>query len=129
MLKIGLYVIVATLAIAHVSNCANILMTTLGGTKSHKVPFWELARGLIPKGHNVTFINAFPAEFHLPGLEEITPSEFVVYIRNYTNWDLLGARMRSEEPVHPIDVIKYGYEVSIITLLEETLRLKVTALN
>lgn len=29
--------------------CADILMATLGGTKSHKIPFWELAKGLIPR--------------------------------------------------------------------------------
>lgn len=26
---------------------ADILMVTMGGTKSHKIPFWELAKGLI----------------------------------------------------------------------------------
>jgi len=28
---------------------ANILMATMGGTKSHKIPFWELAKGLISR--------------------------------------------------------------------------------
>uniref|UniRef100_A0A6P4FDQ3 Uncharacterized protein LOC108047812 isoform X2 n=1 Tax=Drosophila rhopaloa TaxID=1041015 RepID=A0A6P4FDQ3_DRORH len=28
---------------------ADILMATQGGTKSHKIPFWELARGLIAR--------------------------------------------------------------------------------
>lgn len=87
-------------------------MITMGGTKSHKIPFWELARGLIPRGHNVTFINAFPADFYLDGLEEITPASFVFYVRNYTNWDLLGAKMRGEEPVHPLDILRYAYEVN-----------------
>ncbi|KAB0799481.1 hypothetical protein PPYR_07361 [Photinus pyralis] len=90
---------------------ANILMITLGGTKSHKIPFWELARGLIPRGHNVTFINAFPADFVMPGLEEITPPGLVFYVRNFTDWDLVGSRMRGEEPVHPLDMLRYGYQV------------------
>lgn len=28
---------------------ADILMVTMGGTKSHKIPFQELAKGLIPR--------------------------------------------------------------------------------
>lgn len=28
---------------------ADILMATMGGTKSHKIPFWELAKGLIAR--------------------------------------------------------------------------------
>lgn len=41
-------------------------------------------------GHNITFLNGFPADFHMDGLVEITPTGFVQYIQNYTNWDLLG---------------------------------------
>lgn len=41
-------------------------------------------------GHNITFLNGFPADFHVDGLVEITPTNFVQYIQNYTNWDLLG---------------------------------------
>lgn len=102
----------ATLAVINLCTCANILMITMGGTKSHKIPFWELARGLIPRGHNITFINAFPADFDLQGLEEITPAGLVFYVRNFTNWDLVGARMRGEDPVPPLDMIRYASEVS-----------------
>lgn len=102
----------AILATLNLCACANILMITMGGTKSHKIPFWELAKGLIPRGHNITFISAFPADFFVPGLEEITPTGLVFYVKNFTNWDLVGARMRGEEPVHPIDMIRYPYEVS-----------------
>ncbi|KAK5643370.1 hypothetical protein RI129_007215 [Pyrocoelia pectoralis] len=97
--------------IIQLSSTANILMITLGGTKSHKIPFWELARGLIPRGHNISFISAFPADFILPGLEEITPPGLVFYVKNFTDWDLVGSRMRGEEPVHPLDMLRYGYEV------------------
>lgn len=41
-------------AIASLGNClgADILMLTMGGTKSHKIPFLELAKGLMPRyGH------------------------------------------------------------------------------
>jgi 2-hydroxyacylsphingosine 1-beta-galactosyltransferase len=85
----------------------------MGGTKSHKIPFWELAKGLINRyvrrwngmesfypiknssfykssGHNVTFLNGFPADFSFEGLVEITPTNLVHYIQNYTNWDLVG---------------------------------------
>ncbi|XP_017775676.1 PREDICTED: 2-hydroxyacylsphingosine 1-beta-galactosyltransferase-like [Nicrophorus vespilloides] len=105
-----LRVALAILTVINVCQCANILMITMGGTKSHKIPYWELARGLIPRGHNITFISPFPADFFMPGLEEITPAGLVFYVRNFTNWDLVGARMRGEEPVHPLDVIRYPSE-------------------
>lgn len=111
MYIIRLSIAAATLAVINQCTCSNILMITMGGTKSHKIPFWELARGLIPRGHNITFISAFPADFLQPGLEEITPAGLVFYVRNFTNWDLVGARMRGEEPVSPRDMIRYGYEV------------------
>lgn len=86
-------------------------MITLGGTKSHKIPFWELAKGLTSREHNITFISPFPQDFVMDGLEEITPASLVFYVKNFTNWDLVGARMRGEEPVHPIDMMRYPYEV------------------
>ncbi|KAJ3662447.1 hypothetical protein Zmor_006797 [Zophobas morio] len=104
------------MAVINVCTCANILMITMGGTKSHKIPFWELARGLIPRGHNITFISAFPSDFLMPGLEEITPTSFVFYVKNFTNWDLVGAKIRGEEPVHPFDMVRYAYEACDVLL-------------
>lgn len=37
------------LACIQMCRAADILMMTLGGTKSHKIPFLELAKGLIPR--------------------------------------------------------------------------------
>ncbi|GBP43541.1 2-hydroxyacylsphingosine 1-beta-galactosyltransferase [Eumeta japonica] len=93
------------------SACASeLLMVTMGGTKSHKIPFWELAKGMIRRGHNVTFLSAFPPDFHVQGLEEIAPESLVSYVKSFTDWDLVGARIRGEEPVAPFDIIRYGYE-------------------
>ncbi|XP_022906342.2 UDP-glucosyltransferase 2 [Onthophagus taurus] len=110
------------LSITSICSCSNILMITMGGTKSHKIPFWELARGLIPRGHNITFINAFPPDFHLQGLEEITPASFVFYVKNFTNWDLVGARIKGEEPVHPFDIVRYSYETCELLLTDHETR-------
>ncbi|XP_034653778.1 2-hydroxyacylsphingosine 1-beta-galactosyltransferase isoform X2 [Drosophila subobscura] len=88
----------------------DILMATQGGTKSHKIPFWELAKGLIARGHNITFLSGFPADFHIDGLQEVTPAGLVEYIQNYTNWDLLGARIAGEMPIKPWDGIRYAFE-------------------
>lgn len=104
------------LAIINFCTCANILMITMGGTKSHKIPFWELAKGLIPRGHNVTFISAFLPDFHVTGLEEITPVGLVFYVRNFTNWDLVGARMKGEEPVSPLNMVRYATEACDVLL-------------
>ncbi|CAH1159905.1 unnamed protein product [Phaedon cochleariae] len=109
-------IVTASMAVINICTCANILMITMGGTKSHKIPFWELARGLIPRGHNITFISAFPADFYLSGMEEITPAGLVFYVRNFTNWDLVGARMKGEEPVHPLDMVRYAYEACEVLL-------------
>lgn len=86
-------------------------MITLAGTKSHKIPFLELAKGLTERKHNVTFINAFPTEVQNSLIEEINPTNLVLYIRNFTNWDLLGPKMKGELPVPVIDVFKFGYQV------------------
>ncbi|KAM3962043.1 UDP-glycosyltransferase family 50 member B3 [Aphomia sociella] len=85
-------------------------MITMGGTKSHKMPFWELSRGLIRRGHNITFISAFPPDFHIDGLEEIAPEGLVSYVKSYMIFDLVGARMKGEEPVPPMDIMRFGYE-------------------
>lgn len=63
------------------------------------------------RDHNVTFVSAFPADFHLPGLEEVTPAGLVFYVRNYTNWDLVGARLKGEEALTPQKIFRYPYEV------------------
>ncbi|XP_037293404.1 UDP-glucosyltransferase 2 isoform X2 [Manduca sexta] len=89
---------------------SDILMITMGGTKSHKIPFWALAKGLIRRGHNITFISGFQPDFHLDGLEEIAPEGLVSYVRNFMSSDLVGARMRGEEPVAVTDILRYGYE-------------------
>lgn len=91
---------------------SDILMITMGGTKSHKIPFWELARGLIARQHNVTFLSGFLADFEQDGLHEVTPAGLVNYIRNYTqDWDLVGARMRGDLPISLWDAIRYPLEV------------------
>ncbi|CRK91551.1 CLUMA_CG005208, isoform A [Clunio marinus] len=106
------YLITIFIIASGLTQCAseNILMVTMGGTKSHKIPFWELARGLISRGHNITFLSGFPADFHINGLVEITPTGFVQYIQNYTNWDLLGRRMRNQLPVPLLDIMRYPIE-------------------
>ncbi|XP_002061112.3 2-hydroxyacylsphingosine 1-beta-galactosyltransferase [Drosophila willistoni] len=102
----GLLLIVCTSSVL----AADILMATMGGTKSHKIPFWELAKGLIVRGHNITFLSGFPADFHLDGLHEVTPAGLVEFIHNYTNWDLLGSRMAGEMPIKPWDGLRYAFE-------------------
>lgn len=91
---------------------SKILMVTLAGTKSHKVPFLELGKGLGERGHNVTFMNAFPTDNHSPFVHEIYPTNLVLYIENFTNWDLLGPKMKGRRMPIPItDVFKFGYQV------------------
>ncbi|XP_062125452.1 UDP-glucosyltransferase 2-like isoform X1 [Drosophila sulfurigaster albostrigata] len=91
-------------------NGSNILMITMGGTKSHKIPFWALGRALIKRGHRITFVNGFQADFHVDGLVEVTPKRLVQYIRNYTDWDLVGARYAGQQPLSIFDAMRYPIE-------------------
>ena len=71
-------------------------------------------RALVDKGHNVTFMSAFPPARDSPdepGFEEVTPLGLVLYVRNFTDWDLVGARFRGEEPVPWDQALAYTYEV------------------
>lgn len=68
------------------------------------------------RGHNITFISAFPADFHINGLEEIAPEGLVTYVRNYMSFDLVGARMRGEDQMPVKDVLRYGYEVGYLEM-------------
>ncbi|CAH0386033.1 unnamed protein product [Bemisia tabaci] len=98
---------------------ANILMVTMGGTRSHKIPFLALGQGLVLRNHSVTLVNAFPENSESPDqtrsrphprVREITPYGLVMYVRNFTDWDLVGARIRGEDPVPLLDAIRYGYQ-------------------
>lgn len=97
-------------------NGSRILMVTLAGTKSHKIPFLELGKGLAERGHNITFVNAFPTDSPNSLIDEINPTNLVLYIKNFTNWDLLGPKLRGQMPVPIIDIFKFGYEVCHLIL-------------
>ena len=89
-----------------------------------KVPFLELGSALVARGHNVTLISAFPPSDSRPRgsllattgfFEEIAPLTLVSYVHNFTDWDLMGARMAGKEPVSPIDIMRYGFQVSLVS--------------
>lgn len=69
------------------------------------------------RGHNITFLSGFPADYSDSGLHEITPAGLSEYIQNYTNWDLVGARMSGKMPYSVWDVIRYAFEVCGFLLL------------
>jgi hypothetical protein len=48
------------LAVVSEAKPGSILMVTMGGTKSHTVPFAALSKALVSRGHNVTLLSAFP---------------------------------------------------------------------
>ncbi|CAH2267507.1 jg22595 [Pararge aegeria aegeria] len=60
--------------------------------------------------HNITLISPFSPDFHIEGLEEIVPEGLNSFVRGYMTLDLVGARMRGEEPLPYKDIIRYGYE-------------------
>ncbi|XP_076288138.1 UDP-glycosyltransferase family 50 member B3 [Lasioglossum baleicum] len=89
----------------------NVLMATMGGTKSHTVPFIALGTSLKARGHNVTLVSAFPGPAANNGLQEFVPPIFEAYVSNYTaEWDLVGARFHDELPISPWDAMRYAWE-------------------
>lgn len=66
----------------------NILLATMGGTKSHTVPFVALGTALRIRGHNVTLMSAFPGPAANNDLRELVPTRLEViqlYIINKCN--------------------------------------------
>ncbi|XP_015115366.1 2-hydroxyacylsphingosine 1-beta-galactosyltransferase [Diachasma alloeum] len=99
----------------------NVLLATMGGTKSHTVPFVALGTALRVRGHNVTLVSAFPGPAANNGLRELVPSILEAYIGNYTSeWDLVGARYRNELPLSPWDAMRYGWESCEALLRDES---------
>ncbi|KZC13493.1 PREDICTED: UDP-glucuronosyltransferase 2C1 [Dufourea novaeangliae] len=98
----------------------NVLMATMGGTKSHTVPFVALGTSLKARGHNVTLVSAFPGPAANNGLQEFVPPIFEAYVGNYTSeWDLVGARFRNELPISPWDAMRYAWEACEALLRDE----------
>lgn len=58
----------------------NVLLATMGGTKSHTVPFIALGNSLKSRGHNVTLLSAFTGPAANNGLQEFVPPIFEVII-------------------------------------------------
>lgn len=56
----------------------NVLLATMGGTKSHTVPFVALGSVLRSRGHHVTLVSAFPGPAANHHLRELVPTIFQV---------------------------------------------------
>ncbi|XP_058804438.1 UDP-glucosyltransferase 2-like isoform X2 [Phymastichus coffea] len=97
--------------IVQVSHGYNVLLATMGGTRSHTVPFVALGTALVERGHNVTLASGFSGPAANNGLKELVPPRLETYIGNYTSeWDLVGSRFRNELPISPWDAMRYGWE-------------------
>ncbi|XP_046749781.1 UDP-glucosyltransferase 2-like [Diprion similis] len=99
----------------------NVLLATMGGTKSHTVPFVALGTILKERGHNVTLFSAFTGPAANNALREFVPPVLEAYVGNYTaEWDLVGSRFRNELPLSPWDAMRYGWEACEALLQDET---------
>ena len=111
-----LFVVISSM-LTFLKASSNILMVTMGGTKSHKIPFMELANGLLSRGHQVTFIHAFPDYDSYVALSkngnysDLTPQSLVTFVSSFTDWDLLGSRMKGHDPVPPLKAFEYAFKV------------------
>ncbi|KAM8703363.1 hypothetical protein ACLKA7_008050 [Drosophila subpalustris] len=91
---------------------SDILMITMAGTESHKIPFWALAKAPTKRGHRITSVNGFQSHLHVDVLVEVTPKRLVQYIRvqNYTAWDLMGQRYAA---LSIVDAMRYPIESGV----------------
>lgn len=64
--------------VLHVASCYNVLLATMGGTKSHTVPFVALGTELKSRGHNVTMLSAFSGPAANNDLQELVPPNLEV---------------------------------------------------
>lgn len=81
----------------------NVLMATMGGTKSHTIPFVALGISLKTRGHNVTLLSAFPGPAASNGLQEFVPPIFQV-IRTPISF------------LHPLFLMRTLFEILIYSL-------------
>lgn len=78
---------VTVVQLARWTDAYSVLLATMGGTKSHTMPFIGLGTALIQKGHNVTLASGFPGpaannglrELVLPGLQVCSENVFFLF--------------------------------------------------
>ncbi|XP_011501450.1 PREDICTED: UDP-glucuronosyltransferase 2C1-like [Ceratosolen solmsi marchali] len=105
------FILLLALAMPQSASSYDVLLATMGGTRSHTVPFVALGAALAERGHNVTLASGFPGPAANGGLRELVPPKLETYIGNYTSeWDLVGSRFRNELPLSPWDAMRYGWE-------------------
>lgn len=63
-----------TLVVLAGCDAYSVLLATMGGTKSHTVPFIALGTALTARGHNVTLVSGFPGTGTNNGLKELVPT-------------------------------------------------------
>lgn len=66
--------------VVKISHAYNVLLATMGGTRSHTVPFVALGTALIQRSHNVTLASGFPGPAANNGLKELVPSKLEVSV-------------------------------------------------
>ncbi|XP_054278544.1 UDP-glucosyltransferase 2-like [Macrosteles quadrilineatus] len=103
------------LLICHHAAASHILMITLGGTRSHKVPFIALGQGLVSRGHNVTLLSAFPSGTNNPPpgphVVEITPPTLVEAVEGFSHMDPLGKKLKGQSAYSVLDVFNFAYKI------------------
>lgn len=60
------------------SDAYSVLLATMGGTRSHTVPFVALGLALTQRGHNVTLASGFSGPAANNGLRELVPPKLEV---------------------------------------------------
>lgn len=65
------------------------------------------------RGHYITLLSGFESDLYIEGLQEVAPTKLVDYIRNYTDWDLVGARYAGKSPLTLWKALEYPAEVKI----------------
>lgn len=82
-LKVIILALTTVVQLVKRSDGYSVLLATMGGTRSHTVPFVALGTALTQRGHNVTLASGFPGPAANNGLRELVPSKLEVCGKEY----------------------------------------------
>ncbi|CAL8109965.1 unnamed protein product [Orchesella dallaii] len=98
---------------------ANIAFFFGVATYSHRIPAWPLATELAERGHNVTFISAFPAKKPHPKILDYAPRKLVEWIVSWDDIDLLADRKQGNLASQWVALPGYGIAVCEVIYSDE----------
>ena len=90
--RMFLVLLIGIVELADWTRAYSILLVTMGGTRSHTVPFVALGTALTQRGHNVTLASGFSGPAANNGLRELVPPKLEVSIALWLSFEISVSR-------------------------------------